>query len=294
MRGAVAALVLDPEGRARLRTVLRHDGTSRSDWPGSPAEIDFFERVSDLLASLARRRASAVIVQARDRDGTRTEEAVRAIRAGYPSVSVIAYLPTSGACSADILALARAGVHELVLRGVDDVGVALRAALASAARRSIAERVLREVAPFVAPGAVAVLRYCLEHAADAPTVVEVARALGVHRKTLVNRMCMAALPPPRALLAWCRLLLAADVLEDYARPVEQVALALDFPSGTAFRNMLRRYTGLGPRDVRENGGLVCVLHAFKRTLASKASVPSPATRGAPAVSRSATESASAR
>ena len=294
MKGAVAALVLDAEGRARLRTVLRHDGALLSDWPGSLAEIDFFERVSDLLAALARHRMAAVIVQPCDRDGTRTEEAVRAIRAGYPSVAVIAYLPPGGACSADILALARAGIHGLVLRGVDDVGVALRAALASAARRSIAERVLREVAPFVAPGAVPVLRYCLEHAANAPTVVEVARALGVHRKTLVNRMCGAALPAPRALLAWCRLLLAADVLEDHARPVEQVALALDFPSGTAFRNMLRRYTGLGPRDVRENGGLVCVLHAFRRALASKVSVSSAATRVAPTMSRSATESASAR
>lgn len=30
--------------------------------------------------------------------------------------------------------------------------------------------------------------------------------------------------------------------------------------------MLRRYTGLRPLEIRENGGLRCVLHAFKRAV----------------------------
>jgi hypothetical protein len=50
--------------------------------------------------------------------------------------------------------------------------------------------------------------------------------------------------------------------------VEQVALLLDFPSGTSLRNMMKRYTGLRSREVRENGGVQCVLHAFKRELAA--------------------------
>jgi AraC-like DNA-binding protein len=291
---AVAALVIDAEGKARLRTTLQRTGASRSPSPGSGAEVQFYDTVAELLAALGTRRLAVVVVQSRDRNGAPTDEAVRVIRAGYPSVAVIAYVPPGPACSTDILALARAGVHELVLRGVDDIGIALRAAVASAARRAIAERVLRDVAPLVAPGAVGILRYCLEHAAEAPTVVDVGRALGIHRKTLVNRTRAAALPPPRALLAWCRLLLAADLLEDPLRPVEQAALVLDFPSGTAFRNMLRRYTGLGPRDVRENGGLVCVLHAFRRALTSNRDMTRTPVRSAPILSHAAPESASAR
>jgi len=30
--------------------------------------------------------------------------------------------------------------------------------------------------------------------------------------------------------------------------------------------MLIRYTGLGPRELRENGGVRCALHLFKREL----------------------------
>ncbi len=97
---------------------------------------------------------------------------------------------------------------------------------------------------------------------------DVANALGVHRKTLVDRLKAAQLPSPRAIIGWCRLLVAARVLDDPGRTVEQVALMLDFPSGTALRNMCKRYTGLRTGEVRQNGGVRCLMHAFKRELAA--------------------------
>jgi hypothetical protein len=33
--------------------------------------------------------------------------------------------------------------------------------------------------------------------------------------------------------------------------------------------MLRRYTGLRPQQVREHGGLRCVVEAFRRSLAAR-------------------------
>jgi AraC-like DNA-binding protein len=92
--------------------------------------------------------------------------------------------------------------------------------------------------------------------------------MGVHRKTLVDRLKAAHLPSPRAMIGWCRLLMAARLLDDPGRTVEQVALKLDFPSGAALRNMFKRYTGLRTTEVRENGGVRCLLHAFKRELAA--------------------------
>ena len=46
--------------------------------------------------------------------------------------------------------------------------------------------------------------------------------------TLVDRLATAGLPTPSAMIAWCRLTLAAQMLEDPARSVEQIALLLDF------------------------------------------------------------------
>jgi transcriptional regulator GlxA family with amidase domain len=93
-----------------------------------------------------------------------------------------------------------------------------------------------------------------------------ADALGLDRRTLVRRLERAGLPPPRRIAGWCRVIVAARLLDDPIYTLEQAALRLDFPSGTALRNMLIRYTGLAPREIRENGGVRCVLHLFKREL----------------------------
>jgi AraC-like DNA-binding protein len=251
----VAALVVNRQARARIRDAIP---------AATPVEI--YERAADLLDAVRSGSVLFVILEPRDAAGTLTDAVARVICEGYPTVPVIAYGAPSPFASRDILALARAGVHELVLRGLDDVGIALRAALASATRRRTADHVMREIGPLLTAPARALVRYFLEHAERAPTVSDVARALGVHRKTLVNRLRSARLPPPSSLLGWCRLFVAARLLEDPMRPVEQVAHELDFPSGAALRNMLRRYTGLRPQDVREVGGIARVLDAFRRSI----------------------------
>lgn len=252
----IAALIVSRQARARVQGSLR-----------SSSALTFYESAGELAGAVRARPVQAVILEPRDRDGVLTAPIARSIREGFPSVPVLAYCEVMRpAASSDILALARAGVNELVFKDVDDLGVALRSALASAERRCLAARALSELAPHVPATMRPVLQYCLEHAHDALTVADLARAHGIHRKTLHNRLCEAVLPGPRALLGWCRLLVAAELLEDPKRPIEQVALSLDYPSAAAFRNMLRRYTGLAPSEVRVNGGAACILHAFRMAL----------------------------
>ncbi|MGQ0648325.1 MAG: helix-turn-helix domain-containing protein [Gemmatimonadaceae bacterium] len=210
--------------------------------------------------------ADVVVLDMRDTLGESTLPAVRRIREDFPSVPVVLYTAISPSISRDMLEFARAGVNDLVLRGVDDVKVTLRASLTSAADHCSARAIAAEVESLVPPNVAAMIRYCLENGRRALTVEDVAAALNVHRKTLVDRLNSAGLPTPSAIIAWCRLLVSARLLEDPGRSVEQVALLLDFPSGTSMRNMVKRYTGLRTGEVRENGGLRCVLHAFKREL----------------------------
>jgi ornithine carbamoyltransferase len=51
-----------------------------------------------------------------------------------------------------------------------------------------------------------------------------------------------------------------------------VALELGFASGTAFRNMLVRYTGANCSEIRNHGGLDRVLSSFLSSLAGAAVV----------------------
>jgi AraC-like DNA-binding protein len=232
--------------------------------------------VRALREALAARPYTLLIIDARDAEGVPTEEAVRAVRTRHPALPVVGYAVARPGLSADAMALVRAGVHELVIAGIDDAAAALRAALARAARRSAAERILADIGEFVPADVLPVVRYCLEHAAAAPTVPEIARALGVSRQTLAARLRAAALPGPRELAVWCRLLLAADLLAGGGRTVDQVALTFDFPSANAFRNMLRRHAGLGPADVRGVGS-AGLLAAFRLALAGGARTEAGAT-----------------
>ena len=251
----VLALVRDRDARARLQGALRGVGTLR-----------FCERPTDLAPAVAGGGVHAVLVEPRDSAGNPMAHLVSALRTGFPRVPVVAYCDHRRDASGDILALARAGVHELVFRESDDVRTVFASVLSSAGLQCTAATILERLRDRVPPDLRSVVAYCLEHAAEPLTVSRVAAALGVHRKTLVFRLAKAHFPPPSALIGWCRILTAARLLEDEGRTVERVAMELDFPSGAALRNMLRRYTGLRPAELRERGGLRYALTLFERAL----------------------------
>jgi AraC-like DNA-binding protein len=254
-RLVVVALVIGNKCRARVRGAL----TGRAD-------LRFCDRRGDLLPLASAARASAILVEPRDSDGNEVSAVVAAVRAGLPSVPVIAYIADTTTTSGDILALARAGVHDLVRAGFDDVGFALGAALANATAACATNVARDELESLVAPDAWPFVSYCLTRAHGPIAIGAAAEALGLDRRTLVRRLERASLPPPRRVAGWCRVIAAARLLDEPIYTLEQAALRLEFPSGTALRNMLLRYTGLRPREIRENGGANCVLHLFKREL----------------------------
>lgn len=252
---AVVALVIGQTCRARIRGAF-----------AGRAELRFCDLRGELVPLAAASHAGAVIAEPRDRVGDDVSTAVTALLRGMPSVPVIAYIPDDRVSSADILAMARAGVHELVRAGFDDLGFVLGDSLASATAACASGAVRDELEQLVAPEAWPFVSYCLTRSNASLSVRGAANALGLDRRTLVRRLERAGLPPPRRIAGWCRVIVAVRLLDEPIYTLEQAALRLDFPSGTALRNMLIRYTGLGPREIRENGGVRCVLHLFKREL----------------------------
>ena len=64
---------------------------------------------------------------------------------------------------------------------------------------------------------------------------------------------------PQQIIAWGRLLVAAHMLEDKSRSVDNVAHAMDYPSGSAFRNTCQRYMKRTPLEIRTSGGAPMVM-----------------------------------
>jgi AraC-like DNA-binding protein len=251
----IGALVPGAEWRARVRDAARE-----------PHQVAWCTHREELLPLLRGTWLDALVVEPWDAAGAEVAPVILQVRQEFPSLPIVAWCPLSPAAMHEVMLLTKAGVDDVLVREYDDVGTLLRGVLASARGRRTASEVLPMITPHVAPEVVPIIACCLEMAGRATSVEAVARRLGVHRKTLVNRMSVAGLPTPSAVIAWCRLLLAARLLEDPGRSVEHVALALEFGSGTALRNMLRRYTRLRPADVRAGGGLPRVLHLFLQAL----------------------------
>ena len=250
----LVALVPDFEGRARVKRAM------------AGGDVRFVGRGEEVLELVASGTARTVLVSSRDQDGSATAPLVRRLREGFPSTVIVGYCEY-GRSDADIPSLVRAGVDDIVFRGAEDIRLVLPEVLARAEQHTVATIVLAELRDSVPAIAHAILVHFLEHAGDPPTVSSAAGALGLHRKTLVNRMAKAQLPPPSVLAAWARLLAAARLLEDPGRSVEQTAHLLNYESPNALRNMLKRHTGLRPLEVRANGGLHCVLELFRGALA---------------------------
>jgi hypothetical protein len=193
-------------------------------------------------------------------------EAVRWLRAAAPRVAVVACCGSTPPPGAAFFELVRVGVAELVVGDDGDSRTALRAAIADAFHAVAANDVLSDIRPLLPRTVFPIVLYCLEHGSRTLTPLSVARALGVHRETLSYRLSVAGFPPPNATICWCRLLLAARYHEEPDAVTEQIALALDFPSGTALRNMMWRYAGLRMSDVRAAGGRSQVTAQFRAAL----------------------------
>jgi AraC-like DNA-binding protein len=252
----VIALVLGRVARARFEQAI-----------GRTDRLVFVGTLAALRAELSSATELVTIVtEARDESGAPTAPLLREILAASPATAIIGYCHARSA-SADILDLACAGIDELVQEGIDDEGIALRAAFSGSieacAARSVREAIERLIPLPVRP----LVDFCLQYPQEDHSVEGLGRALGVDRKTLLNHSHRLALPPPSSLAMWCRLLLAAAILESTGQSVERVALALDFASPSAFRNACRRYANERPSTWRTPGGLARVVRRFEEDCA---------------------------
>jgi transcriptional regulator GlxA family with amidase domain len=80
-----------------------------------------------------------------------------------------------------------------------------------------------------------------------------ASTMKIDRKTLFNLFRAAQLPPPSLIISWCRVLVATQLLEDPETTVDGIARTLDHTSGTSLRNIIRRYLGVTPTELRNLG-----------------------------------------
>jgi AraC-like DNA-binding protein len=233
--------------------------------------------VDELVAAVAGHDARAAIIEIGGGDAgddtaggggriSRLEEMTRTLRADHPRVPVLIYAPLTAAASRTIVALARAGITNVIIAGHDDLNHAVRPILDASASACTAEAAYERLSALASPGVAAILSYALRYGTAAPTVAAAARALRVHRKTLAAWCLASGAPSPRVLITWCRLVIAVERLAEARWPTERVARAFGFGSGSALTGLIRRHIGLTRAELREGGsGIVAEMLAQRLT-----------------------------
>jgi AraC-like DNA-binding protein len=261
----IAAWVTDAIARQRLAAAVSERLPRRTRGPA----ILWCDSADELVAAVGRNDAKAAIIEIGGADVgddavggwvgiSRLEEMTRTLRAEHPAVPVLIYAPLTAAASRTIVALAGAGITNVIIAGHDDLNHAVRPILDASASACAAEAAYARLRAAASPGVAAILSYALRYGTATPTVAAAARALRVHRKTLAAWCLASGAPSPRVLITWCRLVIAVERLAEARWPAERVARAFGFGSGSALTGLIRRHIGLTRAELRERGGGVVI------------------------------------
>ncbi|MHB1225341.1 MAG: helix-turn-helix domain-containing protein [Gemmatimonadaceae bacterium] len=247
--GLVATLLSSTIQLARLRDAL-----------GARSGLVACTSWSDVHRAVARESVGLVVLDlfATGMEGFRD---LRKLRRQHPSVTLVLYVSTPPTPLQTIFELGRFGADGLIVMDQDDTPAGLRTIVEQAEARSVTA-VVRSALGNVRPTARDATLIAITRAHQRLTPQQLASVLGIRRRALATRLEAAGFPPPQRLITWGRLIVAAQLLEDVERSADSVALALDFPSGSAFRNTCQRYVRRTPLEIRRDGGARCVIAAM--------------------------------
>jgi AraC-like DNA-binding protein len=218
-------------------------------------------RIEEFRDACARLRpVGAVIVALKDVEGRTTMDAVRAVKAGQPTVVVIALCGAVRGEAPLLVDFIRDGADILVREGVDDLRVALDGALderVSGGEQSLVPRVARQLGPAFAVSEQFVRSALLDRGLTRASTV--ARTIGVSRRTLSARFLRHGLPAPAMLLMRLRLLYAVHAIGEQRKPVGDAVTAANFGSPPALRAALRRHFSMSMAEAKRPSATDAIL-----------------------------------
>jgi AraC-like DNA-binding protein len=254
--------------RERVRRVAGREYTFQSvpDWPS-------------LEAAVRDSPPSALVVVNPYEDvhgGDGPSPSLKSLLVEFPSTAVFAALEIGPDRVEDLRTLGKWGVVQVVSLSHDDTPQAMVQRFRSAQGRPL-KALLEQVLPPDTPGrARAIVDAAAEVVAVGGHGRDLARQLRLSRRTLLRWSERAELPPPRKLLAWMRILLAAELLDDPGRTVLSVAHACGYSSDSGLRRVTQKFVGASPTDLRRRGAFARSAKVFVEVLGEYRDAAQPA------------------
>jgi AraC-like DNA-binding protein len=213
------------------------------------------------------RRAAAVPVvlvdpyaDSRGADGPAA--ALRAFLRDFSYVPVVAAMETRPARFRDLRVLGSWGISEIISLDQEPLGEAISQRLRSVTGRALRNLLRNSLPSFLPARAVSIALAAADAATAGGQARYLARSLHVSRRTLSRWCVRAGLPAPRRLLAWMRILLAAEMLDDPRRKVSSIAYTCGYSSDNALRTALQAFLKTTPRALRKSGAFTVASRAL--------------------------------
>jgi len=247
--GVIAAYLPNASHLQRLRAAIRdrHQVVSCDDW-------------TTLLRTCERQAVGVALVDF-FADGEASFERIRHLKQRLPRITLIAYITFSPDRAHDLFGAGRQGMDGLVIADQDDSPRSLLSLIERAESRRLGSLV-RQTLEDVEPSTRDAMLLAVTRAHERLNVDGLARLLALPRRTVAHRLAASGFPPPKQLLTWGRLIVAGHLLEDRHRSADRVAVALEFPSASAFRNICQRYLAATPTEIRAQGGARFVIRSL--------------------------------
>jgi AraC-like DNA-binding protein len=245
--------------RERLRTFAKQHGY----------RLRLIDGWDELLEGLRTVPSSALTVVDPDGGGGSRELSIElpALLNRFPSATVVAALHAVPGRLEHVRRLGEWGVAQVIDLEEETTTLAMGLRLLGTRGRPLRNLIQSELPANMSGLARSILAVAGSVVSDGGQGAELARAFHITTRTLSRWCRRAQLPPPRQLLAWMRILIAAELLDDSGRTVSDVALACGYSADAALRQALRSFINFTPTALREQGAFRTVSRGFLQALA---------------------------
>jgi AraC-like DNA-binding protein len=238
---------------------------------GKTFECSFLPDWESLRAAVSDAPPAALLVvdpyAAGNGDAMQLSPQLRALLWEFPSATVLAAMELRPGRSHDVRTLGEWGVTDIISIGEEDTHEAISRRLRGAQGRPLQNLLQRCLPTSVSGRARTLLMAAAEVVSMGGRGRDLARSLHLSERTVLRWSERSGLPPPRRLMAWMRILLAASLLDDPGRTVLSVAYACGYSSDSSLRRAMQDFLGTIPTTLRREGAFSRASRLFLEELA---------------------------
>ena len=247
-------------GEAGLRENLRQAAVKRYEY----REVADWEELREVLA--AEMPVAIAVVDPYRGDGKTLASELRTLIWDFPTVTIISALEVKRDRIRDLRTLGEWGVKEVISLGEDDTAESLTRRIRTAQGRPLQSLLERSLPANLSGRGRALLMAAAEVVAEGGHGRDLAARLRLSERTLLRWAEQADLPPPRRVLAWMRVLLACELLDDPGQTVLAIAYTCGYASDSSLRRAVQEFTGMQRADLRRKGAFAVASGLFAKEL----------------------------